>query len=430
MEERTQEVLLQYFERTCSPSLAPEQLVEAAADAFARLLSARAVCFLTKAGGYLPPGLLVYGEGGQNRAQESCSKGPPPAPPGRDIIEESKTCMARGAGRSVCVCKADADKTAWWLFLLEEGGAVCGAALCAVAKRPREKALAAARRLAQDAAPRFAQQYKAQEKRGALPHGDAVTLLSHECKTPLTVALSSLQLLRRKLQDEAVSADVEKYTNYAELHLYKALRLVINLVDTQYARPDECPFRPSYVDLAQLLRELTDGAQPYAEAVGAHLTFENRAQGSCRALCDAQLTERIVLNLLSNALKHAPRKSAVRVALERGAAEWRIHVDDEGAGIAPKSMEHLFQKFWRGPDERAGTGLGLYLSRCFAQRMGGALRAENRPQGGARFTLCFPLEAGAAAGGALCGVPSEYRRDPRDTMLRIEFSELLSQKCI
>lgn len=442
MKERTNDVLLQYFERTLSDGLTLQELLQAAADTFAKLLNANAVYFFTEEKIWLRPAESERGicpqpadssqEANGFSREEKARKGSwPAAPPEPELLEKIRTCMAKRAGRSVCVCKKDAAGMAWRLFWLKADGAVCGAAVCAMPVFPDGEALSGAHRLARYIAPRFANFVKEQKER-PLPlfSGNAAAMLSHEFKTPLTVTLSSLQILRRKLKAGTVPENTEKYLDYAELNLYKALRITMNLVEAQEIRRDGRAAEPEYTDLAKMLTKLADDAQPYAEITGAHLFFENRASETCCLMCDVFYLERILLNLLSNALKHAPQNSTIYIVLEQKGDAVLIHVEDEGPGIPDEARGRLFEKFWRGPNERTGTGLGLYLSHRFAEEMGGALRAENRSQGGARFTLCLPLPMDEYADDALGSKPKDYHVDSRDALLQIEFSELLSQKCI
>lgn len=446
MKKRTNDVLLQFFEQTLSEELTLQELLQAAANAFAKLLHTNAVYFFTEKGAWLPPagaaGELrprpaetVPKEDAPDSAKKARTGGWPAAPPERALLKKIETCMAKKAGRSVCVYKKDAEGSACWLFWLKARQAVCGAAVCVTPAALKKDALSGASRLANCIAPRFAALTKAHEAQPlSVLSEDTAVMLSHEFKTPLTGALTSLQLLRRRLQEEGrdIPENAEKYLDYAELNLYKALRLAINLVDAQYARPDGRFARPEPIDLVKALAELAESVRPYAEIAGVRLVLENRVGGTCRTVCDGFCLERILLNLLSNAFRHAPQSSFVRMVLEQSEQGTQIHVEDEGAGIPEEAREDLFQKFWHGPGERTGTGLGLYLSRRFAEEMGGTLRAENRPQGGARFTLCLPRAGKGApspAGNVLQGAAAAYRVDSRDTLLRIEFSELLSQKC-
>lgn len=447
MKKRTNDVLVQYFKQTLSEELTLQELLQAAANAFTELLQASAVYFFTEKGTLLPPseparGACPHtaepakGKRSSGRVQKARPGSWPAAPPEPELFKKIETCLAGKAGRSVCVCKKDAAGRVWRLFWLKAKQAVCGAVVCAMPAAPDAEMLSGAHRLAGCVAPRFAALAKKPGQRpvSALSE-DTAAMLSHEFKTPLTGALTSLQLLRRKLKAEAeiLPEGAGQYLDYAELNLYKALRLAINLVEAQYAGSGRRFVRPEYTDLAKMLAELVESTQPYAEITGVRLVFENCVGEGCGLVCDVFYLERILLNLLSNAFRYAPQNSLVRVALQQGEAELLICVEDEGPGISQEMRECLFQKFRHGPGEHTGAGLGLYLSQCFSGEMGGTLHAENRPQGGARFTLCLPRTGENASGPSsetLHGPSAAYHTDSRDTLLRIEFSELLCQKCI
>ena len=346
-------------------------------------------------------------------------------------------CLAHCAGKPVCVCAQNGDKAGNWLFPLPaEDGAVHGAALCSVLGIPEDAALAGAERLTRSLALRLPELFREKETVGisgaSASEWEQAAMLSHEFKTPLTVVLSSLQLLRRRLcrPGKDIADGVEKYLDYAEQNLYKTLRLAANILDAQYADVKNVQTE-EYTDLAAALAETVEGARPYAQACGVTLRFENRSKGPCGLLCDTQRLDRIVLNLLSNALKHTPRGGAVFVLLERDGLYARIVVEDDGCGIPEQALPHLFEKFWRGQGERGGSGLGLYIAQQFARMQGGEIHAENRTERGARFIVELPVRLPGAETDVLSSVPLPYSGDSRETMLRIELAELpLAQKYI
>jgi PAS domain S-box-containing protein len=112
-------------------------------------------------------------------------------------------------------------------------------------------------------------------------------------------------------------------------------------------------------------------------------------------LCvDPVLTERIVDNLITNALKHTPAGSRIRVSIEPVAAEAAIHVDDDGSGVPLAERVAVFDAYVRGDGatSRPGSGMGLFIVRTFAEVQGGRVACDESPLGGARFTVLLPLD--------------------------------------
>jgi signal transduction histidine kinase len=109
--------------------------------------------------------------------------------------------------------------------------------------------------------------------------------------------------------------------------------------------------------------------------------------------------ERVIVNVLTNALKFSPADRPVAVQVVQRAAEAIVSVTDQGIGIAPEDLPHLFEKAYRAPTvgQIAGNGLGLYSSRLIVEAHGGRLWAESNVGMGSTFTVALPLPAGHRA---------------------------------
>jgi two-component system sensor histidine kinase/response regulator len=140
-------------------------------------------------------------------------------------------------------------------------------------------------------------------------------------------------------------------------------------------------------------------AAPAAAAKGIGVVCE---PNSCRVLAEPTMLSHALGNLLSNAVKYSPFGSVVRLKAEPRGTGVRISVTDRGPGIAAEEADLLFGKFSRLSARPTGaeptSGLGLYIVRVLAERMGAVAGWEPNPEGGSMFFLDLPSEAG-------CGGP-------------------------
>lgn len=148
-------------------------------------------------------------------------------------------------------------------------------------------------------------------------------------------------------------------------------------------------------DLATLVRSAVERLVPQAEDAGVTLTLASRSP--VIADVDAERITQIVTNVVGNALRATPAGGEVAVTVDAVGVTARVTVSDTGEGIATADLDRVFERFYRVPgrrrDERMGegSGIGLTLSRRFAEAHGGTLTAASAGPGqGARFTLLLP----------------------------------------
>ena len=123
-----------------------------------------------------------------------------------------------------------------------------------------------------------------------------------------------------------------------------------------------------------------------------HVTLEARVGDAVTARCAPDKVERVLLNLLANALRHTPSDGSVAVLVEDGHDEVRVTVEDTRRGLSAESLRRMFERFWRGDPARSarGAGLGLAIARGLVEAHGGRIWAENAPGGGARVSFTLP----------------------------------------
>jgi two-component system sensor histidine kinase KdpD len=105
--------------------------------------------------------------------------------------------------------------------------------------------------------------------------------------------------------------------------------------------------------------------------------------------------ERVLFNLLTNALRHTPSDGSIAVMVTAAEGTIEVAVEDTGDGLAPVAERRMFERFWRGDPSRGtdGAGLGLAIAQGLIEAQGGRIWAENRPAGGARVAFALPRAA-------------------------------------
>lgn len=151
------------------------------------------------------------------------------------------------------------------------------------------------------------------------------------------------------------------------------------------------------IDLTALVREACELFSPTAEDKGVHL--QGDLPGESRVWGDTRMIQRMVANLLDNAIKYTPAGGAVTIALREKEGRQVITVEDTGIGIFPEELPRIFERFYRGDRSRSqeGSGLGLSLARAIARAHGGDLTAASVPHQGSTFTVTLPVSEPVSA---------------------------------
>jgi len=221
---------------------------------------------------------------------------------------------------------------------------------------------------------------------------DFIALVSHELRTPLTSIIGFAQTLRERGADLDEATRAEMVRNLVEQAIRLQL-LLSDLLDLDRMRHGLLPpsFRPT--DVGALVANVAARQAEQGRQIGVHAE-------PVVADVDAAKVERIVENLLANAVKHTPPGTDVIARVERGHGFVMIAVDDRGLGVQEEEREAVFELFTRGysHDGVPGAGIGLSLVAQFAAVHGGRAWIEDHPGGGASFRVRLPLhqEAGQA----------------------------------
>ncbi len=227
-----------------------------------------------------------------------------------------------------------------------------------------------------------------------------LSIASHELKTPMTSVLASAQLLQRRAALEGRTDPRDART--LQLLIQQTLRLhrlVISLLDLSRIETGQLSIEHHVVDLNGLLDRLLDEMSPAFER---YTLLARLTEAPVLVLGDELRLEQVLYNLLQNAVKYSPNGGTISVRLECDADQAVVIVADQGIGIPPDALAHLFNRFYRAEDPAtqriSGMGVGLYVVKEIVTLHRGTVAAAGREGPGSTFTVRLPLyHAGAPA---------------------------------
>ena len=227
-----------------------------------------------------------------------------------------------------------------------------------------------------------------------------VSDVSHELRTPLSTIKMAADLLfeSRKELDAAASRSAELLQSQLE----RFEELLVDLLEISRYDAGAATLEADLVDVCDLVRRSADDAQQLAEQRSSRIEFRLPATG-CFAEVDRRRVERILRNILVNAVEHGEGKDVVVTAALDSVAV-AVSVRDYGVGLRAGEQQRVFERFWRADPARArttgGTGLGLAISQEDARLHGGWLQAWGEPGKGSVFRLTLPRVAGQELAGS------------------------------
>jgi signal transduction histidine kinase len=217
--------------------------------------------------------------------------------------------------------------------------------------------------------------------------------IAHELRTPLTVMRGRLEGIMDGVYEpspEQISPALEE--TYLMERLVEDLRL-LTLAETRQLR-----FEHKDINMRDIAAHVIDLFQAQADDKKIKLTLLEPVEDAL-AVLDPQRIKQVVGNLISNALRYTPDGGNVQVRVETNAGMAVLSVCDDGPGIPSEDLASIFMRFWRGEKSRSrtsgGAGLGLAIARQLVEAQGGSIHAENRPDGGLKVSIQFPLKPSA-----------------------------------
>ena len=215
------------------------------------------------------------------------------------------------------------------------------------------------------------------------------TALAHELRTPLAALRGEIELA---LRGATRGGDLQRTFASQIEEIDRLTRLIDHVLTLARAESGQIPLTFRNVDLGELAASLVDQLEPVALARTIDLRCEPLP--SVVATGDAGWLERLLLNLLDNAMKFTPEGGRVVVRVSRAGDRVRLEVVDTGIGMTPAVAAHVFERFYQADPSRSsasgGAGLGLSLVKWIVDRHHGTIAVTSKPDQGSTFTVTLP----------------------------------------
>jgi len=213
-----------------------------------------------------------------------------------------------------------------------------------------------------------------------------VASVSHDLRTPL----ASLRLLVESIDDGVATGETrDRYLGEMRTHVEVLTGLIDDLFELSRIEAGEISWTMRQVELRELIDDTVAAMRAPAEARGVALAAELPPH-EVLASANAEKLQRVLFNLIQNAIRHTPADGSVTVRARSAAGGVEVEVADDGEGISPEDGNRVFDPFYRGEESRRddGAGLGLAISRAIVEAHGGRIWLEGAAPGTrVRFTL-------------------------------------------
>ncbi len=221
--------------------------------------------------------------------------------------------------------------------------------------------------------------------------------ISHELRTPLNVVLGSIQLFEMMGDDLFLSYNHNKFRAYNSLmkkNCFRLLRVINNLIDSSKLDSGNLSLCIANHNIVETIKSIVNSTKPYAREKGLKIKFKSKSREIITAFDEDKLS-RVVLNLISNAIKFTP-KGCICVEVRKKEDNIYIAINDTGIGIPDDKIDSIFERFIQVDSSLTrgyeGSGLGLSIAKSIVELHSGKLRVKSRVGKGSTFTIELPLK--------------------------------------
>lgn len=224
---------------------------------------------------------------------------------------------------------------------------------------------------------------------------ESLANVAHELRTPLNLIFSSVQMLNHRYEIINTKTQIkdDKYLNIIKQNGYRLLKLVDNIIDSTKFTYQNIEFNPQNYDIVNFVESICESVSDFANQKEMDIVFDTDIEEKVIGF-DLDKMERIVLNLLSNALKFNSSGKSIEVFVKDLRDNIQIRVKDEGIGIPESDLYKVFDKFkqvnQKNIDNKVGSGIGLSLVKTLAELHGGSVDVKSKLGEGSEFIVNIP----------------------------------------
>ena len=255
-----------------------------------------------------------------------------------------------------------------------------------------------------------------------------ITNISHEFRTPLNILLSNAQLLSLYLQgdDELDKGKLKKKIDMQIRNCNRLIRLINNFIDISKIESSHFELNPVKCNIVEIVEAIAVSTAEYAGTKGINLVFDT-SQEEIILYCDLDCIERIILNLISNAIKFTHRGGSIYVNLYKHGDCVRISVKDTGIGIPDDKIDLVFERFRQLDNlmtrKNEGSGIGLTLVKMLAEMHGGRVYVQSQYCKGSEFVVELPVNL-TGKESAVSDTSANQSREEIIQRIKLEFSDI------
>jgi len=221
-----------------------------------------------------------------------------------------------------------------------------------------------------------------------------VSIVSHQLRSPLSNIRWAIELLMSGRLGKIEEAQLD-YFRILKDNSSRMSELARDLLIVSRIEQGKLPLNVQHISLVGLIKGLIADFQPFVQASNIEIVFESD-DNIPDILTDPSQVKLIIENLLDNAVRYIKEKGKVEIKLKRKDDSLVFQIKDNGVGIPQTDQKYIFQKFFRSSNilkhQTQGTGLGLFITKAIAEKMGGEIKFKSEENKGTIFWFTFPIK--------------------------------------